>query len=131
MLKKLGLLSLMIIVAGCSTATKVTSKITQKSYTAEEMQTRWDMEGRGPEWIVSITDQRFHGSFPGRYEGRMIKWDVAEKDNVTTLTTKSNKQTKITLTVGECSVDGIKKNFTHTATVNINQQTFTGCAKHK
>lgn len=125
MLKYFGLLSFMVFVAGCASTTPET---TTAEIDVEAQKTRWDMEGRGPEWKVSINDQRFHGSFPGRYEGRVMTWDVSEKGNITYLNA-ANKAASIVLTEKACTVAG--KEFTHTAVVKINKQTFTGCAKHK
>lgn len=126
MLKHLGLLTFILILAGC--ASSKVEPVTLTETEAEALKTRWDMEGRTPEWKISINGHRFHGSFPGRYEGRVMEWDVIEKDNKTYLTSK-NQLAKIELTETECSV--AEMNFTHSAIVKINKNTFKGCAKHK
>lgn len=124
MLKYSGLFFFIILIAGCaSNKPAAVSEID-----TEALKTRWDMEGRGPEWKISINGHRFHGSFPGRYEGRVMEWDVSEKDNKTLLKSK-NQLAKIELIETECSV--AEMSFTHSATVSINKQTFKGCAKHK
>lgn len=125
MIKYLGLSSLMIIVTGCSST--LDQIITHKD-NSKDSKLSWTMEGRAPEWHVSINDQRFHGSFPGRYEGRMMSWDETTKDDKTQLKS-TNQLANIELTEKACSVAG--KDFTHTAVVQINQQTFKGCAKRK
>lgn len=126
MLKYSGLISLIFIVTtGCASTTQSTQTT---SFDAEALKTRWDMEGRGPEWRISINDQRFHGSFPGRYEGRVVQWDVTEKGDKTYLKSK-NKLAQIELTESKCIV--ADQEFSHSAIVKINQQTFQGCAKHK
>ena len=126
MLKNLGLLSFILILAGC--ASSKDQPIILSDEEREVLKTRWDMEGRGPEWKISINGHRFHGSFPGRYEGRVMEWEVTEKDGKIYLVSE-NKLANIELTESECFV--AEMSFTHSATVNINQNTFKGCAKHK
>lgn len=126
MLKHLGLISLILVMVGCASTTNPST--TSNEVDLEALKTQWTMEGRGPEWHISINDRRFHGSFPGRYEGRMVQWDVTEKGNKTHLNAH-NKATNIVLTKKECTV--ADKDFTHTAIVKINKQTFKGCAKHR
>ncbi len=125
MLKYLGLSSLMIIVAGCSSTT---DQIIAAKDDSKDSKISWVMEGRAPEWHISINDQRFHGSFPGRYEGRMMNWDETTKDNKTHLKS-TNQLANIELTEKACTV--ADKDFTHSALVKINKQTFKGCAKRK
>lgn len=124
MFKPLGITLAIICLAGCATQSKAPDVVVD----AEALKTLWVMEGRGPEWHISINGDRFHGSFPGRYEGRMMAWHVTEKGNTTTLVSENQKAT-IRLKATECTVAG--QDFTHTATVTINQQTYQGCAKHK
>ncbi|MGL4675571.1 MAG: hypothetical protein ACRCXK_12000 [Wohlfahrtiimonas sp.] len=125
MLKYFGLTSLMIIVAGCSSTI---DQIVKPKNDSETPTISWEMEGRAPEWHVSINDQRFHGSFPGRYEGRMMSWEETTKGNKTHLKS-TNQLANIELTEKDCSVAG--KSFSHSAVVKINKQTFKGCAKRK
>ncbi|GAA5099472.1 hypothetical protein [Wohlfahrtiimonas larvae] len=125
MLKYLSLTSLIILIAGCSSTIEHIITPTEDS---KNSKLSWEMEGRAPEWHISINDQRFHGSFPGRYEGRVMTWEETIKANKIYL--KANSQTaKIELTEEYCTVAG--KDYTHSATVDINQQTFKGCAKRK
>ena len=125
MLKYLGLTSLIIIVAGCAGKT---GPLPRQTANTNPDAIRWIMEGRGPEWHVSINDQRFHGSFPGRYEGRVMSWESSEKGNKTYLKA-TNQLANIELTEKDCAVAG--KDFTHSAIVKINKKTFKGCAKRK
>ncbi|MBS7837497.1 hypothetical protein [Wohlfahrtiimonas chitiniclastica] len=124
MFKPFGITLAIICLAGCATQ----SKAPPLTVDSEALKTLWEMEGRGPEWHISINGERFHGSFPGRYEGRIMGWSVTEKGNKTTLVS-DNKQASIVLKEEACTVAG--KEFTHTATAKINQQTYRGCAKHK
>lgn len=125
MMKYLGLASLMIAVTGCSSTVE---HIIIPTDDAKDSKLSWEMEGRAPEWHVSINDQRFHGSFPGRYEGRMMSWEETTKGNKTHLKS-TNQLANIELTEKDCSVAG--KDFSHSAVVKINKQTFKGCAKRK
>lgn len=123
MIKYLGLASLAAVIVGCANTPPPA-----KAVETDGPQIQWVMEGRAPEWHVSINDQRFHGSFPGRYEGRMMSWDETTKGNKTHLKS-TNQLANIELTEKDCSVAG--KDFSHSAVVNINKQTFKGCAKRK
>lgn len=122
MLKYLGPLSLMIIVAGCANIPTPTFISTDNS----DQKLQWIIEGRAPEWRISINNHRFIGSFPGRYEARVLAWEETRTDDKVYL--KSEKQqASIELTRETCSVAGAT--YPYVAIVKINQQTFTGCAK--
>lgn len=125
MFRHLGVFSIFaLLLVGCSSK----QPLLTTSIDPEVLKTSWTMEGRAPEWHITINGQRFHGSFPGRYEGRVMKWDVSKKENITYLVASNNLAT-IELTEEECQV--ANQTYTHSAVAKINQQTFTGCAKHR
>lgn len=122
MLKYLGLLSLMIIVAGCANIPTPAFISTDNN----DQKLQWIMEGRAPEWRISINNHRFIGSFLGRYEARVLAWEETRTDHKVYL--KSEKQlATIELTKENCSVAGSV--YPYSSIVVINKQTFTGCAK--